>query len=369
MTAEKKQVQILEILHDVTATGKVNPWSEKKLANMELSRAYKEIGDFRKAERLSECTLCLKFTRTEDGKRLRWMSSCRVKLCPICTWRRSLKIFVQTNKIIRAMSEEKDYAYIILTMSAGERVKGEALEERINLMLGAWNRLLKYKPVEKVAKGWFRGLEITHDVQPKITKEMYRANQKRRDYYDRHGLKPGMDNPQYDTYHPHFHCILAVNQSYFVSRDYLKQDEWIALWQRALKVDYNPDLRVERAKGKLDRAVSEVAKYTVKDGHYIVPTDWNLTKQTVALLDKVINKRRFVAYGGKMKEWHKKLHLDDSEDGDLVNVDGKTDPRELDKDENVISYHWRYGYSQGTPIGAYVKCWCNPVRKLADEKT
>ena len=54
--------------------------------------------------------------------------------------------------------------------------------------------------------------------------------------------------------------------------------------------------------------------------------------------------RRLTAFGGILKEYHKKLNLDDAEDGDLVN----TDNEELREDlEYIIErYSWNIGYKQ-----------------------
>lgn len=65
-------------------------------------------------------------------------------------------------------------------------------------------------------------------------------------------------------------------------------------------------------------AVCETTKYTVKNEDYILPNNWQLTLESVATLDKALANRRLVAFGGVMKEWHKKLNLDDEIDGKLI---------------------------------------------------
>lgn len=64
-----------------------------------------------------------------------------------------------------------------------------------------------------------------------------------------HNTQYGTKN--FDTYHPHFHVLIAVNKSYFTSRDYLSQARWTAAWQQALQVDYTPIVDVRRIKGDL----------------------------------------------------------------------------------------------------------------------
>lgn len=285
------------------------------MANEMLSIAYEEVNS-RKAERLRECGGFLSFVIKEDGtKKLKHMDSCRVRLCPLCAWRRSLKVHAHTTQILDAM--EGDYAYVFLTLTV-KNCTGEELSDTIDLMMAAWQRLTQRKAVRKAVKGWYRGLEVTHNVNHL--------------------------SPSYDTFHPHFHTLLAVNKSYFTGRDYLSKDAWTDLWRQSLKADYEPVLDVRRVKGNNSKAVAEAAKYTVKDADYIIPDDWDLTVETVRILDAALDGRRLVAYGGAMKEWHKKLNLDDEVDGDLVNVgEEETDAAETTREE---AYFWHTGYSQ-----------------------
>jgi hypothetical protein len=44
-------------------------------------------------------------------------------------------------------------------------------------------------------------------ITRKNNKEMYK---RKKEYYDNQGLMVGMDNPQYDTYHVHYHVLVAV---------------------------------------------------------------------------------------------------------------------------------------------------------------
>ena len=303
------------ILTDKSGSGRERPWREKKLANELLAVAYQEVNE-RKSERLRECADFLTFTIKEDGTmKLKHMNSCRVRLCPLCAWRRSLKVHAHTVQILDAM--EGDYAYVFLTLTV-RNCTGEELSDTIDQMMAAWKRLAERKAFRKAVKGWYRGLEVTHNVNHL--------------------------SPSYDTFHPHFHTLLAVSKSYFTSRDYLSKDTWASLWQQSLKADYEPVIDVRRVKGANSKAVAEAAKYTVKDADYIIPDDWDLTVETVRILDAALENRRLVAYGGAMKEWHKKLNLDDEVDGDLINV-GEEETEAPATDREAV-YFWHTGYSQ-----------------------
>ncbi|MCY8373299.1 protein rep, partial [Bacillus haynesii] len=139
--------------------------------------------------------------------------------------------------------------WIFLTLTV-RNVKGDGLKPAISDMMKGFNRLMKYKRVDKATLGYFRALEITK-------------------------------NHEKDTYHPHFHVLLPVKKSYF-THNYIKQSEWTSLWKKAMKLDYTPIVDIRRVKGKAkidaeqiesdvreammeQKAVLEISKYPVKD--------------------------------------------------------------------------------------------------------
>lgn len=339
-------------LVDVDAAGRVRDWKGKKMRNELLASAYEDI-DKSKAARLRECGKFLRYRKYADGTmQLDAMSSCRVRLCPICTWRRSLKIYAQTREIVDALANGHDYRYVMLTLTV-RNCTGAELSNTISQMFSAWKRFTYLEPVKRVCKGWYRSLEIVHDIYPNITRDMYYGNpekhvKRRKPFYDAHGYKIGDANPSYNTYHPHFHVLIAVNKSYFKSRDYLAQRVWAELWGQSMRVDYEPRVDVRCVSGStmedINGAVCEVAKYACKDTDYIVPDDWDLTVDTVRCLDEALHNRRLVAYGGVMKDMKRQLNQDDGEDGDLVHVGD--DLKVKDEEFVIVCYWWYSGYKQ-----------------------
>lgn len=302
-------------LEDKSASGRVRPWSQKKEASMKLADIYQYI-DLDKSERIRDCGDFLEFNLLSDGsKKLASANFCRVRLCPMCQWRRSLKVYSQMTRIFSALDAEK-YAVLCLTLTV-KNCAGSELSLTLDLLAEAWNRLTKYKRFAKAVKGFYRATEVTHN------------------FHD-------------GTYHPHFHVLLIVDKRYFKDACYIPHAEWIALWRRALCVDYDPSLKVYKLYLKsgqdITKALCEVTKYTVKESDFI-SDDINLNVETVALLDKAFNKRKFVTLGGILRELHKKLNLSDIEDdGDLVHVD---DESKLDDTfKAMITYVWHTGYKQ-----------------------
>lgn len=297
-----------QVLADKSATGKTRNWALHKLHSGYISLAYEEI-DPKKSERMKNCAQWLSFFRKEDGTmKLHDARFCRVRLCPVCQWRRSLKTFAQMSQVLD-LAKGQGYQFIFLTLTM-QNCKSDELSEELTHILLSFNRLMKYKDVQKAVKGFYRGCEVTHNVQT-------------------------------DEYHPHIHAILAVNGSYFGGSYYLSQARWTELWQRALQVSYTPIVDVRKCKGG-SKAIAEACKYAVKPSDILNMDDWDMTVDTLRTLDKALEKRRFVGLGGILKDLHKQLHLDDPEDGDLVHIEGEGTDQPT---EEEVVFFWN-GYSQ-----------------------
>lgn len=304
-----------EILSDESCSGRERPWKVKKEYNMKLADIYQYV-DCDKSDRLKTCGDVLEFAVTPDGKKKLYRANfCRVRLCPMCQWRRSLKVYSQMTKVFAALGDK--YAIVCLNLTVRNCSKSE-LSQELNHMTEAFNRLTKYKDFNKAVKGYYKATEITHNIEA-------------------------------DTMHPHFHTLLVVNKSYFTDDAYISKDKWISLWKKALKVDYDPTVYVRKLYLKdgqdITKALCEVTKYTVKEADYITD-DIEMDVSTVSVLDKALDKRHFITLGGILKEIHKKLNLTETEDdSDLVHVDEENqDITEERKD--LIRFVWHSGYKQ-----------------------
>lgn len=301
-----------QVLADKSATGKTRNWALHKLNSGYISLAYEEI-DSKKSERMKDCANWLAFWRKEDGTmKLHDARFCRVRLCPICQWRRSLKTFAQMSQVLDVASAD-GYQFIFLTLTV-RNCDGSGLSDELSHLLLSFNRLMKYKDVQTAVKGYYRGCEVTH-------------------------------NTLTDDYHPHLHVILAVRSGYFSGKTYLSQSRWSELWRRALQVDYDPIVDVRKCKGG-SKAIAEACKYAVKPSDVINFDDWEMTVETLRTLDKALENRRFIGLGGVLKDIHKQLHLDDMEDGDLVHVEGQ-DTEQPTEDEIVFFWNGYSQYEQG----------------------
>lgn len=86
-------------------------------------------------------------------------------------------------------------------------------------------------------------------------------------------------------------------------------------------------------------AVAEIAKYAVKSADYLFENE-RLTDFCVYTLTESLRNRRLCAFGGCFLEAHQKLQLDDTEDGDLIHVDGEI---RSDVAIQIVKYGWSCG--------------------------
>lgn len=301
-------------------------WLDKKHASLKLATVYENIGLQIRSERVQQCGSVLQFlppTDPEEKARLIFANFCRDRLCPMCNWRRTLKMFNQVSQIMEIIGQNHRFIFCTLTM---RNCSGKELPEVVSLMQKAWNRLLTYKDM-KPFKGAFKALEITR--HPEYPREL--------------------------EYHPHFHIIFAVKPSYFTdSKYYIRTDRMVELWRKAMRLDYDPvcDMRTIRPKdtekytgdpGELAQksAVAEVAKYSVKSADYLLGR-FSDVQRAVADFLRALDGRRLCSYTGVFKEAKQQLGLDDETDGDLIH----TDPNEKlrpDVQYMLIEYRWRVG--------------------------
>lgn len=294
-------------------------FSPKKKQSLRLADVYDALMLPERADTVRGCGSFLRFSLTSsNASRLVYANFCKDRLCPACTWRRSLKVFRHVSKCLDFL-EPLGYRYLFLTLTV-KNCSADDLIKTIDLLNKAKYKLFKRARVQKFLRGAFCALEITYNA--------------------RTGL-----------FHPHLHCLLAVSSTYFTDF-YLKQSEWAELWQVCADLDYLPVVDIRRVKTadldvvgadvasvKLKNAVSEVAKYTLKDKQYLTG-NLELDKFLVGTLSAALYKRKLCSFSGCFEEAHKKLNLDDAFDGDLVHLD---DTIRSEIVVAIVQYHWRAG--------------------------
>ena len=317
-----------------------NKFSPKKRDSLLLADSYERLAREKKAERVRSCGDFLEFAHeispdgvvSETGK-LHHANFCRDRLCPMCAWRRSYKIFGQVSQIMEKIGTKYRYLFVTLTVP---NVTGLELPGAIDDLMKSFHRFIGYARLRFI-KGFFRVLEIT------------RNNDKK--------------SKSYGTYHPHFHVIVAVNPSYFKSKEYLKRDDWLKLWQKATRDDTITQVDVRTVKAKdgealrdettesyvkiLSSAVAEVAKYPMKSSDYLSIPDLTLRDSVIDTFAVALQSRRLTAFGGVFKDAFESLKLDDPEDGDLVHINQTINPALA---LLIVRYGWTAGVYKMTSM-------------------
>ena len=195
-------------------------------------------------------------------------------------------------KIVEAYPK---YRWLFVTLTQKNVAIGE-LKKTLVDMNRAFQRLSQLKAFPAI--GWLRSTEVTR----------------------------GRDG----NAHPHFHCLLIVPSSYFSGRSYLKQSDWVTMWRKALRLDYNPVLDVQAVKqgSKPMELVPELLKYCTKESDLVADREWFLE------LTRQMHKMKCVTTGGVLKEYLKEL---EQEPEDLI---GEGDDPESE-DEDTFYFGWK----------------------------
>lgn len=276
-----------------------------------LSDTYLKFGYEKRAFRVAECGSFLEFHVYNDSWKLAKSNFCKDRLCPMCNWRRSFKIFSQVSQVMNYL-EPKGYRYLFLTLTLRNE-PAERFPDMIQSLYDGWRRLYhENKVFKKVIKGALRFLEVTI-------------------------------NHKDHTFHAHLHVVLAVSVGYFSGRDYISQALWTEMWASACNLDYTPIVHIERFKAKsgssgLGSAVAEAAKYAMKDSDYLVDSDTWRSVYVETLLRGLSGRRLFGKTGCFGKAW-RDLKLGDPEVGELT----EDDQFREDIDYMIVRYGWRNG--------------------------
>lgn len=240
---------------------------------------------------------------------------CKDKFCPVCQKIKSTKNALAIQTMYNYLKENTKLNYLFITLTA-PNVKGEDLNNELISYSKSFERMIKVKKVAKINKGYIAKLEITYNAED-------------------------------DSYHPHYHVIMAVPNQYFKNMNYyIKRDEWLEIWQKAKRDKNITQVDVRKVQNKNDDGISsevlELAKYMAKSSDYFNSLDVFETyfNQTY--------KKRFMRYGGLFKE-----ALKDFKQGKLnkyINA-------------NVIDWYFIIKYSYR--FEGYEK---NSIRNLTDDE-
>jgi len=261
-----------------------------------LIEAYNQIGKSNSAMTIKQCSnvILSKQCQQHAEHQSVQIQYCKNRFCPICTVHRSYMLGAQLKSVIEDITQRSKGHWLFLTLTV-KNVFAEELSDTVGHMMKSWQRLSQRKQVRSVLQGWFRGLEVTF-------------------------------NEKDQTFHPHFHVLIYVKQSYFTGKYYLKQKVWMKLWRESLQVDYDPVVDVRRVKSRtkddndLVGAVVEVTKYPMK----FESVEAVIHNSYFELFEQAMFKRRTIAFGGVLRSTLKDLKIDLDEDRHVHDSECKT---------------------------------------------
>lgn len=296
-----------ELLTDVRSKNKnERPWIKYKRFSIRLADAYKKIG-LKKSDRVQQCGSYLLFKEcsavSSHPKSLKHADFCRDRLCPTCNWRRSLLLGFKVHETISKLLEVRKARFIFLTLTTKNCENTiESLSNALDNMFGAFKRMALTLRFKTSILGYYRALEVSYNQKTK-------------------------------TFHPHFHLLLAVDTSYFNSKQnkYIKQTEWAEMWKKALRADYTPvcDVRIVKPNKKntdsdnMGGAIAEIAKYAVKTSEIFSLTDEKQFISVIETMNLALKSRRLVAWGGLLKKIARELKLlneNDETNDELIHI-------------------------------------------------
>ena len=284
-------------------------FTDKRAQGDILGAVYSVLGLDSRSRRVLECGTFLEFKVSEEKAKLHQANFCKDRLCPMCNWRRSLKIFAQVSKV---MDHMEGYQFLFLTLTV-RNCSADALPKTVQALYDGWRYLYnKNKEFRSVICGTFRSLEVTR-------------------------------NKKDGSFHPHLHCILAVQPSYF-KKGYITQKRWTELWQAACGLDYTPVVHIKKVKdtGKgMSGVVAEVTKYAVKGSDFLDGCDIKRSAEFASAFLDALTGRRLCGWTGIFAEIRKQLNLDDCENGDLLLTDDDTIREDVAC--MIVRYAWRAG--------------------------
>lgn len=304
-------------------------WDDRKRENIELEGIFKRAFDdpmncksiFQRfknyPKRLCECALRLWFADRADLEtgeevlKLAKAEFCRIRHCPICQSRLSMRWIAKFHQIMPEIVEKYENTQFILLTLTVPNCEVTELKETIKEMNTAWNRMTNRAFFKKKILGFIRATEVTR-------------------------------NPINNTAHPHFHVLLHVRNSYFNGRNLVTRDQWRQYWRDAMRdqtitqVDVRK-VRESESKTKEENLINgalEVVKYATKFD--------NITAHVGFFLEYAVqvDRMRFMATGGTLKEL-----IADIDRDDLINIDEDESTKEENLSEDYggrLCFKWDF---------------------------
>lgn len=259
-------------------------FSDFKQQNLKVAKAFQDCGYLDRSQSIENCATQLLFgNRFDGGHDLIFGNFCKDRFCPLCQARRSSKRAVELMHAVENMGGQ----FLFLTLTV-VNVKKYFLRSTIKKMTSVFADFIKDPRIKKGVRGYLRNLEVTY-------------------------------NAASDTFHPHFHVLIHVDDDYFSSDKYLKRSDVLNVWRAYMHDDRINQVDIRKVRGdRLDKAIVEVTKYFTKFN------DWIFSKHCSSILDTFVDSLRNVnctTMGGTIRK--EILRIRAEKDADYTKFDEK----------------------------------------------
>lgn len=302
LAKKPKQTNTAPALSDVSERDK--PWDVHRAESDQIANHFRGTEFQSYSERITFCSQLLDFRLVPDsnegayGLKLASARLCHCRQCMVCTWRRSLMYKARAYKALpEVIADYPTARYLFVTLTAKNCAVTE-LRDTLKWLNQSFARLTKLK--QWPAFGYLKTVEVTR-ARDRVSA------------------------------HPHLHILLAVKPSYF-GVNYIRKTEWIAIWQKSLRVDYKPILDVQAIKPNESPValLAEIVKYQTKPNDLIFSDrNWFLeyTRQ--------VHGTKAFALGGVFRKYFRELEREPT-DQEMIGEDG-----DGGVDEGHLYFGWK----------------------------
>lgn len=266
------------------------------------------------AEKVKYCGTHISTAMFDGRQKIIGANFCRLRLCPMCQRRKSLKTYADISRLVEALPG-RTWAHVVLTY---RNCTAEKLKQNIDSLFKNSTFLLRRTSEMKAAfRGALRCLEVTY-------------------------------NSTSDTYHPHLHILLTGDKSLNNNiRKRISRKQLCELWQRVSCLDYRPEVYISY---KVDSgAVAEIAKYCVKPLELDLEADKR--REVLEVLYSVLYGRRLIQTYGEIKKTLAELKIDLN--SDVENLETSADSFNT---EQMFVYNFKLSkYEEANSVNNFLK--------------
>lgn len=201
----------------------------------------------------------------------------------MCSWIKAKKTAFEILELLEYARVLKKKEFIFMTLTA-KNVKAKDLKSEITDFNKSFKRLFETKNFEKINCGFIKKIEVTY-------------------------------NEERDDFHPHLHIIVAVNSSYFKSRDYISKKKLLEMWRKAKRDESITQVDVRKIHMNSIKEVLEIATYSTKQNQLYS------SKEIFDILYSSLYRRQLLTFNKLFKELRKLQNLKELDLSELVNLD------------------------------------------------